>query len=226
VTSGTRSAVFLVVGSLTALLCACGGSGGDPDAVGSRASASIPPLHHALATARHVYANEVRGGRVHHDWRLVASDTALLEALSRGEFAAAQAEARAVMTGNRTLHFTRITVISGGRAVVNAVWNANGTFVVAPLGRGIAFHGRPLGTLLVSVQDVVGFVKLAHKFTGAQIVVRGSSGQLRASSTALAGPALPRSGPVRIAGHRYETASFQARGWPGETLMVYVLEPV
>ena len=66
--------------------------------MGSRASAAVAPLHRALATARQVYANEVSGGRVHVDWRLVASDTALLEALSRGDLAAAQAEARAEMT--------------------------------------------------------------------------------------------------------------------------------
>jgi hypothetical protein len=207
------------------MLCACGGSGGDASVVASRASVSVSPLNRAVATARHVYANEVNGGRVRFDLRLVASDTLLLEALSRGDLAAARAEAHSEMTRNAARHITRVSVLRGATVLVNAVWNSNGTFVVAPLQRGITLRGRPLGTLLVSVQDVVGFVKLAHKFTGDGIVVRGSSGQLRASSPALTRAALPRSGPVSVAGRRYEVGSFAVGGWPGEALTVFVLQP-
>jgi hypothetical protein len=226
VNPGKRSGLLAVVGSLMVLLCACGGSSADPDAVVSRASAPVPTLDRAVAIARRVYGNEVNGGRVHFDWHLVASDTVLLEALSRGDLATAQAEAHTEMTGNRGRHITRVTVVSGGRAIVNAVWNANGAFVVAPMRQAITFRGRQLGSLLVSVQDVVGFVKLAHTFTGDGIVVRGSSGQVRASSPALAHAVLPRSGTVQVAGRRYQLASFQVRGWPDETLTVYVLRPL
>jgi hypothetical protein len=202
-----------------------GGGNTDPPEATSRGRAASLPLSRALANARHVYANEVNGGRVHTDTRLVEGDQALLEDLARNDFSAAVAEARHEMFSNASAHITRVSVIRQGRQVVNAVWNENGTFVVAPRERAIALRGRSLGHLLVSVQDVVGYVKLVHKFTGDQVVVRGSSGQVRTSLSAARQAPLPRSGSLTIAGRRYRVGSFDVGGWPGETLSVYVLQP-
>jgi hypothetical protein len=184
-------------------------------------------VHHVLAVARHTYANEVNGGRVHSDLQLVASDPVLLNDLVSGDVTAAQAEAQYKMMNNAILHITRIGVVRGGHLVVNAVWNQNGSFVVAPRGQTLYVHGHNLGTLLVSVQDVIGYVKLIHVFTGAYAVVRGSSGQVRASVSlpAAAHVNLPSSGSVTISGHRYGVGSFKTSGWGGEALTVWVLVP-
>lgn len=195
----------------------------DPVAPAANASATGSKITGAVAVARHIYANEVSGGRAHFDLQLVASNRALLGDLARGDLAAAQSNAYRQMTGNAYYHITRVSVLRGGRALVNAVWNSNGSFVVAPLSRPLYLGGRTLGTLLVSIQDVVGYVKLIHAFTGAYAVVRGSSGQVRTSLGAAAYVHLPSSGRVTIAGRRYAVGSFALVGWGGEALTVWVL---
>ena len=179
----------------------------------------------AIAVAKHIYSNETNGVRVHNDARLIASDRVLLNDLSRGELAAAQAEAFRQMTSHRTEHITRVSFRRGRRLLINAVWNGNGSFVVAPLAQGIDISGRRLGTVLVSVQDVIGYVKLVHIYTGTQVVVHGSSGQVRASLAAATHTRLPSSGYITITGQRYGVGTFHLRGWGGELLTVSVLKP-
>jgi hypothetical protein len=91
-------------------------------------------------------------------------------------------------------------------------------FVVAPGRRALALHGRTLGTLLVSIQDVTGFVKLVHNLTGAGVLARGASGRVRTSLGAADHVRLPSSGRVTIAGRRYSVRSFHELAWGGEPL--------
>ena len=85
-------------------------------------------------------------------------------------------------------------------------------------------HGRALGTLLVSLQDVTGFVKLVHRRTGAEVLVRGASGHVRTSLSAAASMRLPTSGRVTITGRSYLVRSFGEIGWANELLTVWILE--
>jgi hypothetical protein len=119
---------------------------------------------------------------------------------------------------------TRISVIRGSRVLVNATVNSDGVFVVAPGTRILRSHGRLLGTLLVSIQDVTGFVKLVHDLTGAEVLVLGASGHVRTSLGAAARVRLPVSGQVTIAGRRYFVRSFREIGWGNEPLTVWILE--
>jgi hypothetical protein len=214
----------IAIACVVVALAACG-AGGFGQAAGS--AASLPAIDGVVTGAEHIYGNEINGHRAYTDLAFVAGNQTLLAQLDRSELVAAQAYAQRLMTGNRTvraLHITRISVIAGGRALINAVWNSNGAFVVAPVTRVLRYHGRTLGTLLVSVQDVVGFVRLIGRDLGAQAVVRGSSGQVRTSLPAAASVKLPSSGSATIAGTHYEVGSFHLGGWGGETLTVWVLK--
>lgn len=197
----------------------------DPVAPAQGEGATGSGLSSALATARHIYANEMNGARVHADLRMVATDGALLADLRRGALAAAQARAYHDMVGKPMAHITRISVVRGHGALINAVWNDNGSFVVAPLTERLDANGDNLGTLLVSVQDIIGYIKLIHAYTGAQAVVRGTSGQARASMPAALARPLPSAGEVTIAGARYRVGSFHLVGWGSESepLTVWVL---
>ncbi len=195
------------------------------DRVGATPSAPTRGIATAIAVAKHIYNNEITGVRARGDMRLLASDQALLHDLSRGQLAAAQAEAFRQMTSHRTEHITRVSVERGRRLLINAVWNNNGSFVVAPLAQGLDINGRRFGTLLVSIQDVIGYVKLVHIYTGAQVAVRGASGQVRASLTAATHTRLPSSGYLTLSGRRYAAGTFHLRGWGGELLTVSVLKP-
>lgn len=176
-----------------------------------------------VAVAQHLYANEVDGGRVHTDLRLVAGDRAFLNDLASGNLEGAQTEALLAMKRNGARHITRVSVVDGTQVLVNAVLNNNGGFVVAPLERQLRVKGRNLGTLMVSVQDIIGYIKLIHVDTGADALVRGSSGQVRTTLPAAAPVTLPSAGSVTIAGRPYHVRSFRVWGWKAEALTVWVL---
>ena len=185
----------------------------------------------AVERAKQVYANETRGSKTHSELARIARDGALLDALRRGDTTGVQAEADAQLhiPLNHVAHVTRVAVNRGPRVLVNATVNADGSFVVAPATHALNANGRNLGTLLVSVQDITGFVKLVHDLTGADVLVRGSSGRVRTSLGTAAGVRLPRSGTATIAGRRYFVQSFGEIGWGSEAraheaLTVWVLE--
>ena len=177
-----------------------------------------------MLAARRAYNRETKGSKLRQETARIAADPILLGALARGDLAGARAEAQAQLLSrsNHFDHVTRISVVRGARVLVNATLNSDGSYVVAPARRALALHGRRVGTLLVSIQDVTGFVKLVHRRTGAEVVVRGRSGQVRASLSA-ATRALPPAGEVRIAAGNYLVRSFGERGWGGEPLTVWVL---
>jgi hypothetical protein len=176
--------------------------------------------------AKATYNNETKGAKLFQQLGRIARDGILLDALGRGDRAGAQAEADAQLRSpvNHLAHVTRIGVIRGSRVLVNATVNSDGVFVVAPGTRVLRSHGRLLGTLLVSLQDVTGFVKLVHRLTGAEVLVRGASGHVRTSLGAAAGVRLPSSGHVTIAGRGYFVRTFGEIGWGNERLTVWILE--
>jgi hypothetical protein len=175
--------------------------------------------------AKSSYRAETKGRQLLRELSRIARDPILLNALNRDDVAGAQAEADAQLTspGNHFAHVTRISVVRGSRVLVNATVNSDGVFVVAPGSRVLRLHGRLLGTLLVSIQDVTGYVKVVHDLTGADVVARGASGHIRASRGTPTGVHLPPSGQVTIAGLRYLVRSFREVGWGKEPLTVWIL---
>ncbi|HEV2980741.1 MAG TPA: hypothetical protein VGX51_04870 [Solirubrobacteraceae bacterium] len=181
----------------------------------------------SVRVARHTYTRETRGSKLSRETDRLAADTTLLGALARGDVtgARAQAQSQLMSPSNHLAHVTRISVTRAGRVLVNATLNSDGSFVVAPARRELQLHNRPLGTLLVSIQDVTGFVKLVHRLTGSEVLARGASGQVRASLASAAGVRLPSSGSASIAGRTYVVRSFTESAWGGEPLTVWILEP-
>jgi hypothetical protein len=189
-------------------------------------------LQLAVAVAKHVYADETRGAKLHAELARIAHDPLLLGDLGSGDVSGAQAEAEAQLhiSLNHLAHVTRIGVVRGARALVNATVNADGVFVIPPAMRTLRLHGRTLGTLQVSIQDVTGFVKLVHDLTGMEVLARGASGRVRVSpGLAAESVQLPAAGAATIAGGRYLVQSFGEIAWgaeasAGEPLTVWVLE--
>jgi hypothetical protein len=178
--------------------------------------------------AQRAYNRETRGSKLERETDRIASDAVLLGSLARNDAATVRSEVRAQLlsAANHFDHLTRISVTRGARVLANATLNGDGAFVVAPAERSLKSNGRRLGTLLVSIQDVTGFVKLVHRRTLAEVVARGASGQARASLPAVARARLPRSGSVTLAGRVYAVRSFVERAWGGEPLTVWLLTRV
>jgi hypothetical protein len=86
-------------------------------------------------------------------------------------------------------------------------------------------RGRAIARLQISMQDVIGYVRLNSRLDHVNTVVRGRGpADVRTSLPAALKVKLPRSGKVTVAGHRYEVGSFSETGWRGEPLRVWILE--
>jgi hypothetical protein len=164
--------------------------------------------------ARRIYSQEAGGAVGHAAVKRIARDRALLAALGSGNMAALRAAALRQLF-NPGKHVVRLSVVRGGRTLTDV----GGTFVVAPARRSLR------GAVLeASMQDVVGYVKLVHRLTGAQIVVRGAPGHVESSLAAAAASAsLPASGSTTIAGRSYVVRSFPEAGFGAESLQVWIL---
>jgi hypothetical protein len=163
--------------------------------------------------ARRIYQQEAGGAVGHAAVKRIARDRVLVAALGRGDPAALRAAALRQLF-NPGKHVVRLSVVRGGRALTDV----GGAFVVAPA--TLVLRGD---VLEASMQDVVGYVKLVHRLTGAQIVVRGDARYVESSLAAAAHTALPASGSVTVAGRPYVVRSFREPGFGGERLEVWIL---
>jgi hypothetical protein len=153
------------------------------------------------AVARRIYASERSGPPVRASLRRIARDPAAVRGV-RSELLRQLFLPR--------YHVVRLRVVRSGRVV----GDVGGRFVVA---------GQTRDGLTISIQDVIGYVKLVHGLTGQGVVVRGRPGHVVASSAALARAALPDAGTVTVAGRRYLVTSFAEPGFAGEHLRVWLL---
>jgi hypothetical protein len=166
--------------------------------------------------ARRIYQQEADGAVGHAAVRRIARDPALLSAL-RSDNAAALRAAALRQLFDPGKHVVRLSVVRDGRPLTDV----GGAFVVAPA----QLRLRDGDVLMASMQDVVGYVKLVHRLTGAQVVVRGVPGHVESSLPAAARAALPAAGDATVAGHAYVVRSFHETGYGGERLDVWVLSP-
>gem|GEM_PF-5984916 len=236
---GTRGRAWrLPVALLGTSACAAALAVGGSSSLAATASVSTPrsrpspaarlatySVGRSAAIAAAIYSNESRGSKLYQQLGRIAADGTLLSDLRRGNLrgAYAEAEAQEHSVFNHFAHVTRVSVTRGSRVLFTATVNSNGAFVVAPASRVLRSHGRLLGTLLLSIQDVTGYVKLVHVYTGAEVLVRGSSGQVRTTLAAAVRVPLPTSGSATIAKSRYLVRAFRETGWGNERLTVWVL---
>jgi len=163
--------------------------------------------------ARRIYRQEADGAVGHAAVKRIARDPALRAALRSGRPAALRAAALRQLF-NPGKHVVRLSVMRGGRPLIDV----GGRFVVSPA--HLAVGGD---VIEASMQDVIGFVKLVHRLTGADVVVRGAPGHVESSLPGASAAALPPSGNATIAGQAYVVRSFPEVGFGGEPLDVWVL---
>ncbi len=193
-----------------------------------------------------VYTSEARGGALAQQAQRVQGDAALRAAVAAHDPAAIHA----AIVGLLNQHIVRVRVLAPGMAPVDV----GGPYVLGPLAVPLRQGGRTIGTAVLSVQDVLGFVLLSRRLVGVQIVVAlpstppvtAAEQQLVASSSVRIGgypvvlrggtqpsmstladaPAsLPADGTVRVGGQAYSVFSFTAEAFPSGPLPVWVLVP-
>ena len=142
-------------------------------AEGQDPTASAPAAVRAdtlAGVARRIYHQEAGGAVGHAAVKRIARDHSLLAALDRGSPTALRAAALRQLF-NPGKHVVRLSLVRGGQTLTNV----GGAFVVAPA--KLPLHGA---VLEASMQDVIGYVKLVRRLTGAQIVCAAPPGTSRA----------------------------------------------
>jgi hypothetical protein len=165
--------------------------------------------------ARRIYDQEAHGAVGHAAVERLARDHALIAAMGGDQPAALRAAALRQLF-NPGKHVVRLSVLRGPRTLTDV----GGRFVVAPA--HVMVHGD---VIEASMQDVIGYVKLVHRLTGVQVVVRGAPGHVESSLPGATDAALPAAGNATVAGQSYVVRSFREVGFGGEALQVWVLTP-
>jgi hypothetical protein len=174
------------------------------------------------AIARRQYSAEIHGGAAFAALHRVARDQTLLRTLQSGSVSATRAYVQRTYSAVwYHWHVARMRILQGSRVVVET----GVPFAVAPVHMTLrGAGGRALGTLQVSIQDVIGFVRLIHRHYPVNVVVHGQSGQVRSSLPAATRVKLPSAGTVTIAGRPYRVSSFRQTAWGNEPVTVSILQ--
>jgi hypothetical protein len=200
-----------------------------PQPTPGQASAALPAtrantsIDHLTALAKRRYAIEVGGGQARATLRRVARDPALLAALRSGDMTKVRTYVRSEF--DRVWyhwHVSRLRILRG----TNMVVDVGVPFVVAPSQMTLRdSRGGSLGTLQVSIQDEIGFVRYMHRNYPVDVVLRGSgAAHVRTSLPAALNARLPDSGTATVAGKRYRVGSFTATALGGEPVKAWILQ--
>jgi hypothetical protein len=116
------------------------------------------------------------------------------------------------------IHVVRVRVTVGSRLLVDD----GGPYVLAPVRGTLRSGGRVIGHFEMSIQDDAGYLKLAHLFTGAEVLMRTGGRQVQ--GTLNPGPAIvPDRGALSYGGRSYEAYSFTAEAFPSGPLRISLL---
>jgi hypothetical protein len=171
------------------------------------------------AAAVKIYREEQSGARARAVVRDFERSRAFQEAVASDDAPATRA---AIVAFFKTpLHVVRVRATLWGKLVTDV----GGPHVLAPTGGKVRdARGRVVGHFLLSIQDDQGYLILAHRFTGAQVLLRQGTRQIMGNLTP--GPAhVPDRGEVAYRGVHYQAYSFVAKAFPSGPLRISLLIP-
>lgn len=150
--------------------------------------------------------------------RQVGADVPLATALRRGNDAAAERRAEALV---RRLRLQRLLIAGTGRHTVANVGRSDAIF---PASRRLLADGEPVGTLQVSVQSAGQYAGLVHDVTGLNVVVRRRGGTLASTLPRADRADLPEgNGTVTVGGREFRAATIERRDFRDGLLQVTLL---
>jgi hypothetical protein len=167
-----------------------------------------------MAAARRIYSGELHGGETRADISHVTRSQALLTAMAGSNPAAVKAAVHGLVYAPHW-HIVRLRVLKGG----NILADVGGPYIIAPVTGTLRWHGRAVGSYVMSVQDDAGFVKLVSRFIGAPIDIYRNGSFLM--GTLKPAPHVVSAGAtVTIAGSAYRASVIQVKSFPSGPLEV------
>jgi hypothetical protein len=126
-------------------------------------------------------------------------------------------------------HIVRLRVSAGGHLLADV----GGPYVLAPVSAPLRLHGKQVGELELSIQDDEGYLRLARRLVGLDVLMymnpAGAHPELVKNSL---GPgvggfsSVPASGIYHYRGHTFRVFTLDARAFPAGTLLIRVLVPI
>jgi len=166
--------------------------------------------------ARLIYDGET-GGRALTQVRRVQSDAALLSAVARRDPAGARRAVERLLNQ----HIVRLRVSAAGRLLSDV----GGPFVLGPVRASLRLGGHTIGSLVLSIQDDEGYLRLTRRLVGLDVLMRMGS-QLVKNSLGPAPGAVPTSGFYHYRGRAFRVFTFTAAAFPSGPLQIQVLIPI
>lgn len=206
--SGTERAYLLMPTHALANLCG--------------ATAQDTQVNTLAHVAELIYKAEV-GAISQQQVERVQRNTALLQAVADRDAAATRRAIDALLNQ----HIVRLRVTVDGKLLEDV----GGPYVLAPVSAPLRLHGRTTGELTLSVQDDEGYLRLAKRLTGLDVLMyTGTERRLVKDSLGPAsGPplaAVPATGSYRYEGHHYRVFTLDVEAFPSGPLVIRVLVPL
>ena len=169
--------------------------------------------------ARNVMRGEAHGSAVARTLHHAAADPAFRSAVAAADPAALRAAIVGLFRDNR-FHIVRVRAWRGTK-LINDV---GGPYVLSPAtGTISARGGTATGRFMLAVQDDTGFIKLVHRFTGADVVLRTSTGTVPGSNLSTGPAFVPGLSTVSYQGVAYHSYGFTGTAFPSGKLDVSLL---
>jgi len=163
-----------------------------------------------------IYQEELHSAAVAATRRHIERSSAFQRAVAARDAGAV----RAAIVGffGEHIHVVRVRVTIDGKLLEDL----GGPYVLAPVRGTVRSGGRVVGQFAMAIQDDAGYLRLAHLFTGAEILMR--TGGRQVMGTLSPGPAtVPARGPVSYGGRAYEAYSFTGEAFPSGPLRLSLL---
>jgi len=174
--------------------------------------------------AKLIYAGEI-GLSAQAQVRRVQHNGALLRAVAHREPEAARLAIDALLNE----HIVRIRVTVDGHLLSDV----GGPYVLAPVSAPLHLHGHTIGELELSIQDDEGYLRLARRLAGLDVLMYMHPAQPELVKDSLPGaapaPALktvPASGSFDWEGRDYRVFTVHAGAFPAGPLVIRVLVPI
>jgi hypothetical protein len=180
--------------------------------------ASIPQAR--VETLGHVgeriYQEELHSPTVSATVRQMEQSPSFIQAVGARNVASTQAAIVGFFRAH--IHVVRVRVTVGERLLTDV----GGPYALAPVQGTLRSGGRVVGHFTTAIQDDAGYLKLAHLFTGADVLMR--TGERQVMGTLSPGPAsVPDRGDVAYGGHSYQAFSFTGEAFPSGPLRISLL---
>ncbi|MCW3018785.1 MAG: hypothetical protein JWN10_1093 [Solirubrobacterales bacterium] len=173
-----------------------------------------------------IYAGETRGHSTRAQVRRVQSNRPLLEAVAGREPAAAERAIHALLNH----HIVRLRVSARGQLLADV----GGPYVLGPVSAPLRLGGRAIGSLVLSIQDDEGYLRLTRRLAGLAVLMYMNLGSgppqlVKDSLGPMPGPALasvPAGGAYRYRGRSFRVFTVDAEAFPSGPLTIRVLVPI